>query len=226
MAAEAKEEHVVHLPGGEFVRLVDTMGDDLRVVNAARVSMHKEHTEFEEPADARLVGFLGRNGHWTPFSHPQVCLHYKIPISIARQWFKHMIGLTRNEVSRRYVKEAPEFYTPPTWRKGAKSIKQGSLDESVDEPDAVSEIYGALMKLCGDAYEKLLEEGVCAEQARFCLPQSMFTEFWETGSLAAYGRIASQRIKPDAQRETREVAEAVALLIAPRFPVAWKALTE
>lgn len=214
----------IEIAGGGFVRVMDVMGDDLRVVNAARVSMNKSHAVIGK-GDKGLIKFLGRNGHWTPFSHPQVCLHIKMPISVARQWFKHMIGLTRNEVSRRYVKEAPEFYVPPEWRKGSKDIKQGSLPESVDDPEVITEEYSAFLRAAEDLYTSMIARGVCAEQARFCLPQAMFTEFWETGSLAAYGRLCSLRCKPDAQKETREFANAVHAMLGKWFPLSWAALS-
>lgn len=222
MAAEAD---VIEIPGGGFVRLLDHMGDDLTVVNAARVSMHKHHDEFTE-GDAGLVRFLGRHNHWTPFSHPQVQLHLKMPIAVARQWFKHMIGLTRNEVSRRYVREAPEFFEPPVWRQASRDIKQGSLPVGIEESaaTAVTDAYRAFLASAGALYKTMLDHGVCAEQARFALPQAMFTEFHETGSLAAYARICSLRCKPDAQKETREYAAAIATILERLFPHSWAAL--
>jgi thymidylate synthase (FAD) len=222
------------------VSLISHMGDDLMVVNAARVSMHKE-SEWDyipipadegegelqvlpEP-DTRLISYLAKHNHWTPFSHPQIQLRIKMPIFIARQWFKHMVGFTRNEVSRRYVSDEPELYVPKEWRKKAANVKQGSSDEVVPVVEANGRPVGDTLRIALYAYEDLLSQGVCPEQARMVLPQSMYTEFIETGSLAAYARLAKLRLDPHAQKEIQWYAQAVNDLIEPLFPVSWKALT-
>lgn len=199
------------------VTLMDYMGDDLSVVNAARVSMAKVSTEMC-PEDAKLICYLARHNHWTPFSHPQVQLRIKMPIFVARQWFKHQIGFTRNEVSRRYVDDTPEFYEPSDWRLRAPSVKQGSLEETIDLD------MGSDTEHAEYAYLFLLKSGVAPEMARMVLPQSTYTEFVETGSLAAYARLAKLRLDPHAQKEVRVYAQAVADIIRPLFPVSWDAL--
>lgn len=222
--------------GISSVEMIAHMGDDLMVVNAARVSMAKESEWELKPAprgmlaelelaerDKKLIKYLATHKHWTPFSHPQVQLRIKMPIFIARQWFKHMIGFTRNEVSRRYVDAAPEFYVPTEWRKRAENVKQGSSEETVDVGLLMVEHTDYWIAAL-DTYTTLLEKGVCPEQARMVLPQSMYTEFIETGSLAAYARLASLRLDPHAQKEIQWYAEAIDKVMAQLFPVSWEAL--
>lgn len=371
--------------GKSSIQLIDHMGDDLMVVNAARVSMAKE-SEWDSygpwdkerwigknlsKRDCGLISYLAKHNHWTPFSHPQIQLRIKMPIFIARQWFKHMVGFTRNEVSRRYVDDAPEFYVPTEWRKRAENVKQGSSDETIvldgsqkcaycgsemefkrkeDEkmkrfcstrcrehhyrkhthqgwastkvgslkqsakkrgidfdmtaedlleigqpkvckylgmeldyaadsikPESASvnridprkgyvrgniEIIsnkansmlldatpeelmtfvenvalvrrGVFVKQAPsvhgfydnitETYNKMITEGVAPEQARMILPCSHYTEFIETGSLAAYARLAKLRLDPHAQKEVRMYAEAVDKIISPLFPVSWAEL--
>lgn len=217
--------------GISSVELIDSMGSDLTVVNAARVSMHKE-SEWgygtDDPvevclkeSDAKLIHYLATHGHWTPFSHPQISLRIKMPIFIARQWFKHQVGFTRNEVSRRYVDEKPELFAPTEWRGRAPNVKQGSSDSLVDID---AERFRRWMMYSVLIYEELLDKDVCPEQARMVLPQSMYTEFIETGSLAAYARLCRLRLDPHAQREVRQYAEVVSNIIEPLFPVSWKEL--
>jgi thymidylate synthase (FAD) len=206
-----------------FVELLDTFGSDLTVVNAARVSFNKESTEFSEK-DAKLVTYLAKHNHVTPFFHPQVQMRLKMPIFVAREWFRHQIGFARNEVSRRYVDYEPEFYIPEICRERDPKLKQGSKDESVrDNALCIAAIKETTDK-ASFIYTALLKEGVCPEQARMVLPQSMYTEFIETGSLAAYARLCNLRLDPSAQKEIREYADAVVKLLEPRFPVSWKAL--
>lgn len=219
------------------VELIDCMGSDLTVVNAARVSMHKESAwEIDEvnfydlhlklsAKDEKLIHYLARHNHWTPFSHCMVTLRIKMPIFVARQWFKHSVGFTRNEVSRRYVDSTPEFYVPKTWRKRAENVKQGSSDEAHRESYWLSSDASALYDKIRDLYSHMIEGGVCAEQARMILPQSMYTEFYETGSLAGYARLCALRLDSHAQKETRLYAEAVSEVMARLFPVSWEALS-
>lgn len=213
------------------VQLVDHMGSDLSVANAARVSMAKESAweplasgDVLSAADTKLLGYLAKHKHWTPFSHPQVTFRIKAPIFVARQWFKHMVGITRNETSRRYVDDATEFFLPEVWRSRPEgSIKQGSAGTHPDSPawrDSVAEFT----KIANDLYTLMVADGVAPEQARMVLPQSMMTEWIETASLAAVCRACALRLDPHAQAETREVAERVAEIVAPLFPVSWSAL--
>jgi len=217
------------LDGRGFVELLDTFGDDITVVNAARVSMNKESQLNDDntikTGDARLINYLASHKHDSPFFHPQARFRIKMPICIAREWFRHTIGLARNEVSRRYVIETPDCFIPKKLRKRAENVKQGSADESIDNEAAVLDLITTYTAQTVNFYEQLLDVGVCPEQARAVLPQSMYTEFIETGSLAAYARIFGLRAQPDAQREIQEYANAVGQLLEPLFPVSWKALT-
>lgn len=205
------------------VELLETFGNDLTVVNAARVSLGKEVTEFTDK-DARLVKYLADHNHISPFFHPQARFRLKMPIWMAREWFRHTVGFARNEVSRRYVDSEPTFHLPDSIRMRAPSKKQGSTDE--DHPNS-QELLEAMQASCEDAYHvyaSLLAQGVPPEQARMVLPQNMMTEFIETGSLAAYARLVNLRITDDAQKEIREVANEVATLLHTAFPHAWGVL--
>lgn len=219
------------------VQYVEHMGSDLTVVNAARVSFNKEsswdYADSHVPSpslpekDGKLIAYLAKHNHWTPFAHPQITLRIKAPISIRTQLFKHKVGFTENEISRRYVSDTPEIYQP-TWRsKPTGGAKQGS--EDFMPHDSVHEDLCYQYHLCiSDArnlYEKLIKEGVAPEQARFVLPQGTYTEWWWTGSLAAYARVYKQRSDPHAQWEVRQYAEAIGKIVQPLFPHSWTALT-
>ena len=218
------------------VTLLDHMGDDLAVVNAARVSFNKEAKWKIRPdvwrkagvldqKDIALLNYLAIHNHWTPFGHPQLKFRIKAPLFVAREWYRHTVGFIRSEVSGRYVTADKEFYVPTEWRMQAKRKKQGSSDEVAEGSHAY---WGAALDMANQAlgyYQTLIEDGVAAEQARTILPQSMYTEFVETGSLAAYARLYGLRAAPDAQLETRKYAEAVGGLISPLFPETWSLLT-
>lgn len=206
-----------------FVELLDTFGDDLTVVNAARVSFAKESTEFSQK-DERLVTYLAKHNHVSPFFHPQVRMRLKMPIFVAREWFRHTVGFARNEVSRRYVDDEPEFYVPDVCRERDPNLKQGSFDKEVADNTLCRNLMLENNRQSLIIYKSLLENKVCPEQARMVLPQSMYTEFIETGSLAAYARLCNLRLDPGAQKEIRDYAEAVVSLLEPKFPVSWKAL--
>ncbi len=230
------------------VELMDRVGTDLTVCNAARVSFNKEsewgldfdaierlngcpHTKDDvrllKKEDERLIRYLAKHNHWTPFAHPQITLRIKAPVSIRTQFFKHKQGFVENEISRRYVSYEPEFYSP-TWRgKPTDGAKQGS-DEFIAE-ESKTNLFDAIYR---ESYEKalhvyntLIEKGIAPEQARFVLPQGMYTEWYWTGSLAAYARFYKQRMDDHAQWEIREYSEAVGNIIEPYFPVSWKHLT-
>jgi thymidylate synthase (FAD) len=207
------------------VELVETFGTDLTVVNAARVSLGKHVDTFTE-RDAKLVKYLADHNHVSPFFHPQARFRLKMPIWMAREWFRHTIGFARNEVSRRYVDEPPTFYVPSAIRSRAPTKKQGSQDDVHPQDETVRRILQEDFHTAATTYTMLLGYGVCPEQARMVLPQSMMTEFIETGSLAAYARLVALRTTPEAQQEIREVAEAVSRVLADAFPVSWKALLE
>jgi len=210
-----------------FVELVSHMGNDLTVVNAARVSFNKEATEFTDK-DEKLLNYLAKNNHWTPFGHPQITLRIKAPISIRTQFFKHKQGFVENEISRRYVTFEPEMYHPKWRTKPTNGAKQGSESfmEYGDDWNTCNIAYSNAVDLCIDTYNMLLEKGIAPEQARFILPQGTYTEWWWTGSLAAYGRFYGQRSDSHAQWEIREYAEAVGQILFDLFPKSWKALTK
>lgn len=211
------------------VDLVDHMGSDLTVVNAARVSFDKQSSYREnafgwnlEAADQKLIEYLAKNGHWSPFSHCFLTFRVKAPIFVARQLQKHQVGLAWNEVSRRYVDSEPEFYVPETWRKRAENVKQGSSDEEVTGVRWETEAFFAD---CAAHYDHLINSGVCPEQARMVLPQSMYTEWYWSGSLYAFSRVCRQRLDSHAQRETQEVARHIDSHILRLFPVSHCALS-
>lgn len=211
---------------------IDHMGDDLRVCNAARVSFNKE-TQCEEDGtlaekDVRLIQYLARNGHWTPFAQPQITLRLTVPLFVARQDFKHQIGFTRNEVSRRYVDDRPEFFQPETWRSRPEgNVKQGSGPALEPKVQGYFESeYESFLLDARTLYEEMLEHGVAPELARMVLPQSMYTSYYTTASLAAWARAYKQRTDPHAQQEIQELYREVGKSIAPLFPVSWLALTQ
>ena len=207
-----------------FVRYIDHMGSDLMVVNAARVSFAKEVSHFTDK-DEKLINYLAKHKHWTPFAHPQICLHIKAPISIRTQLFKHKVGFVENEVSRRYVKDEPEYYVP-SWRSApTDGAKQGSSDFMVGTT-MQDEVYRNACDDALDTYRDLLSAGVAPEQARFALPQGTYTEWWWTGSLSAYARVCKLRSDSHAQWEVREYAKAISDIIEPFFTHSWKALRE
>lgn len=247
--------------------LINYMGSDLTVVNAARVSFDKESgwepefyipDEFTLPGepkallpvgkvlgekDQRLLSYLAKHNHWTPFSHVQITMRETVPIFVARQRFKHVVGFTYNETSRRYVDSPPEFFVPDQWRKAADNKKQGSSDETINLnnyyffPDAdgdswndrtVAEEFNQCMERVVFMYNWMIELGVAPEQARMVLPQSMYTSYYVTGSLAAWARAYKLRIDPHAQREIQDLAVQWNDIITniPELKHSWNALTQ
>lgn len=207
------------------VELIDHMGDDLRVVNAARVSFNKTATVLVDK-DEGLIRYLAKNDHWTPFAHPQITLREEVPFFVARQRFKHQIGFVYNEVSRRYVDEEPGYFWPESWRQRPEgSVKQGSGD---DHPDQVmlNTVYEHFLTTVEAAYAGLLDVGVAPEQARMVLPQSTYTSYYVTGSLAAFARAYLQRIDKHAQYEIQLLAREWDKIMRRLYPVAWRHLTE
>ena len=196
------------------------MGSDLSVVNAARVSFAKEHKEFDDVADTKLINYLAKHNHWSPFGHAAMQFHIKAPVFVARQLVKHQVGLVWNEVSRRYVDDEPEFYTPTEWRKSAENKKQGSSDETVEY--SVLPAY-TFAKQC---YENMLRMDIAPEMARMVLPQSMMTEWYWSGTLYAFARVCNLRCKPDAQKETRDVGWGIDKYARELFPASWKSLRD
>tara|TARA_B100001559_G_scaffold202587_1_gene169654 strand:- start:3419 stop:4063 length:645 start_codon:yes stop_codon:yes gene_type:complete len=206
------------------------MGDDLLVVNSARVSFSKE-SDFDidgnlDSRDQKLITYLAAHGHWTPFSHPQITLRETVPIFVARQRFKHMVGFTYNEVSRRYVDDTPAFYVPEVWRSRPEgSMKQGSGEAHKDQ-GFYTKAYSELMDSLRECYESMIKDGIAPEQARMVLPQSMMTSYYVTGSLAAWARAYKQRMDAHAQVEIQDLAKQWGNVLEPLFPISWKALTQ
>jgi thymidylate synthase (FAD) len=198
------------------------MGSDLSVVNAARVSYAKTSTELTEK-DKKLILYLAKHGHWTPFAHTSVTLRIKAPIFVARQLVKHQVGLVWNEVSRRYVDDEPAFFTPRTFRERPSNSKQGSGGE-LGRQDGLHETLRYANKVALDAYHLLLSAGVAPEQARMVLPLNSMTEWWWTGSIMAFARVCKQRLDAHAQEETADVARGIDLTIKEHFPVSWEVL--
>ena len=207
------------------VSLIDSMGGDLTVVNSARVSFGKKKNKFGK-GDKALISYLARHGHWTPFGHVSLQFHIVAPVFVARQLVKHQVGLVWNEISRRYVDTDPEFYTPDKWRLKAEDKKQGSSDD-VWEGDLVNDPSLAYQNICEHAktvYNSMIKMGICPEQARMVLPQSMMTEWYWTGSLMAFARVCNLRCKPDAQLETRVIANLIDLKSRDVAPISWEEL--
>ena len=176
-------------------------------------------------ADEKLINYLAKHHHITPFFHPQIRLRIKMPIFVAREWFRHQIGLARNEVSRRYVDFEPEHWLPVDGlRARDPKLKQGSKAENIENNDEVFKMVEDFTKSAVGFYKDLLSLQVAPELARTVLPQSMYTEFIETGSLSAYARICGLRLDPTAQKEIRDYAGMLSSLLEKAFPVSWKAL--
>jgi thymidylate synthase (FAD) len=219
-----------------IVDLIDAMGSDLTVVNSARVSFGKESSfvAFSETSntgvlsayDTKLIKYLATHNHFTPFTHPQITLRETVPIFVARQRFKHVVGFTYNEISRRYVDTPPEFYVPDVWRNRPEgSVKQGSQGIN-DSTNFYKDKYNIFIEKAKQLYSNMLASGIAPEQARMVLPQSMLTSYYVTGSLAAFARAYKLREDSHAQQEIQELAQQWNKLIAPLYPVSWQALTQ
>jgi len=205
------------------VELIDHMGSDLSVVNAARVSFNKESNKLSS-SDTGLIKYLAKHNHWTPFGHASAQFRIKAPVFVARQLIKHQIGLVWNEVSRRYVKTDPEFWSPDYWRQGSDNVKQGSLRKKASSQNVINHMFSDAERHCADAYKAMLDMGVCAEQARAILPQSLLTEWYWSGTLMAFARIYNLRTTRDAQLETSSVVKEIGTHMEELFPESWKAL--
>ena len=223
------------------VELIDSMGSDSRVVDSARVSFSKLSENYTDEQNNKLIRYLAKNGHITPFMHPQITVREKVPIFVARQRFKHTVGFSYNEVSRRYVSDPPEFYVPDVWRnKPEVSIKQGSGNGEVTSLDKITKgntsvrfvkgnpkfRYDVFLKTALTLYNDMIEAGVAPEQARMVLPQSMMTEYYCTGSLYAFARAYKLRIDFHAQKEIQDLAVLWDEVLRPLFPVSWSALVD
>ena len=205
-----------------FVKLIDHMGTDLTVVNAARVSFGKQKEEISE-GDKKLIGFLAKHGHWSPFAHCSAQFHIEAPVFVARQLVKHQVGLSWNEISRRYVDTNVEFYEVDKWRGRAEDKKQGSEGE-IEQQGLCDFAKTLIENLALENYNKLLKAGVAPEQARMILPQSMMTEWYWSGTLYAFARVCNLRCAQDAQYETRVVANLIDEECGKLFPISWTEL--
>ena len=209
------------------VTLINSMGTDQTVVDAARVSFAKKAENYTEDQNEKLIGYLARHNHWTPFGHAQATFHIEAPVFVARQLVKHQVGLVWNEVSRRYVDDTPRFFSPPSWRPRAPDKKQGSdKHDMIPDMRQAWKIYESAIHNISKTYAILLEMGVAPEQARMVLPQSMMTEWYWTGSLAAWSRVCRLRISDDAQAETEKVAQDISREMKHLFPISWAALEQ
>lgn len=204
------------------VDLIDSMGTDLTVVNAARVSFDKTSSTLTDK-DIKLITYLAKHKHWSPFSHAFLQFRVKAPIFVARQLAKHQVGLSWNEVSRRYVNNEPEFYTPISWREKPTTSKQGSGAE------ASSQYFPSLylkdvVEAAETCYKKMITQGVAPEMARMILPQNMYTEWYWSGSLYAFSRVCQLRLDKASQLEVQRVAAQMSAHCSTLFPYSWNAL--
>jgi thymidylate synthase (FAD) len=212
------------------VTYIDHMGSDLSVVNAARVSfgkksdwlprIHNGEAKALSAKDCRLIEYLARHNHKSPFNHTFTTFHVKAPVFVARQLVKHEY-MPWNEISRRYVDEEPELYEAPIWRGRAEDKKQGSYGEVESNANVLYYNKNALMM-----YKQLLDEGVAPEQARMVLPQSMMTEWYWSGTVFSFAKMCSLRCKDDTQAETRVVADAIDEEMENLYPMSWESLRE
>jgi thymidylate synthase (FAD) len=211
------------------VTLLNHMGTDLTVVNAARVSFDKwieGDGSSLSGGDIKLIKYLANHKHWSPFAHTSIQLRVTAPVFVARQLVKHQVGGVWNEVSRRYVDTPPSFYLPTTWRdRPDGSIKQGSGGEHAESSYFISE-YKREVEQLSSLYSEMIAKGIAPEQARMILPQSMMTTWIWTGSLLFFHRVYTQRFDDHAQAETQEVAVYIGDICGKLFPVTWKALQE
>ena len=233
---------------GMKVEMIDHMGDDYSVVNAARVSFgkHVAADDYDEVSygerqrsitqvpvvaekDEKLIKYLAEHNHNIPFAHCSLQFYIKAPIFVARQLMKHQVGLAWNEISRRYVDTNIEYWKTKHWRERASDKKQGSKESFISHPYddmAVDFVYVDAVKHAIDAYNFMLTNGVCPEQARAVLPQSLFTEWYWSGSLLAFSRVVNLRLDDHAQAETRYIAKEISNNASKLFPVCWKYLTK
>jgi len=208
--------------------LSHTPDGDLLVVNAARCSFDKEHKEFDEDKDAKLINYLARERHVLPFRHPSATLRITCPIFVLRQLGKHQVGFSWSEVSRRYITGEPKFWTPTDLRTRPENIKQGSVEGDFSwgyQRRVIAEMKQYQDESIG-FYNKLLEDGVAPEQARAVLPQSMYTTCVVTGTLLGWSHLYKLRTEEHTQVETQEYAKEIGNIMLDLFPVSWKALCE
>lgn len=209
------------------VSLIDKMGDDLSVVNAARVSFRKQREDLGE-GDIKLLSYLASHEHTSPFRHTQLSIRCRVPVFLARQLAKHQAGLSWNEVSRRYIDNGFEFYNPRLWRaRPLDGIKQGSgAALQADVSDSCGVLLSGITSQCYNTYKLLLGLGVSPEEARMVLPQNMMVDFIWTGNLLAFYHVYKLRSKPEAQTVARDFADKLGEILEETFPQSFKALQE
>ena len=206
---------------------IDHMGSDASVVKAARVSFAADGLEFDGERDSGLINYLAKHHHWTPFAHTSITFRMTAPVPIRTQCFKHKVGFSENEESRRYISSSPKFFIPQQFRKHPEgSVKQGSGEDMHPTGNKYwRRHFQSNNSMCLDSYEMAIAGGMCPEQARFLLPQGMEVSWYWTGSLSAYARFFKQRTDPHAQQEIKILALEVGEILKPLYPVAWGALT-
>jgi len=209
---------------------IQHMGSDSSVVDAARVSMDKMADQYSPEQNEKLIKYLVKNNHWSPLAHPQISFRVSMPIFLARQYFKHIVGSVKNECSRRYVQSEPTFFYPE-WRHAPKGgVKQGSgepMDLNSPSLVRIEQEYEKLLVSCECTYFDLIDEGVAPEQARMVLPQSMMTEIIDTGSLVYWARMYQQRAMDDhAQKEWKLLMDPLNEKMLELFPISWRELTK
>ena len=217
-----------------MIELLMHCGNDNTVANTARVSMQFDGTWNELPEDYseaqrdKLIKYLATHDHTSPFRHNLITLRISVPIFLARQLGKHQVGMSWNEVSRRYVATEPEFFYPDEWRKKpGGSIKQGSADSfEQHENGELHDYYNEAVQFALDEYNGMLEAGVAPEQARMVLPQSMLTQVVWSGSLMAFAHVYKLRVDSHAQVEAQEFAKELDKVVRPLFPTSWAALVD
>jgi thymidylate synthase (FAD) len=215
------------LDRGSVELISSTCKGDLLVVNAARCSFDKAHEIFENDKDAKLINYLAKHKHLLPFRHPSATIRIVAPLFVLRQIGKHQVGFSWSEVSRRYIKSEPEFYIPWKFRARPNNVKQGSINEEPKGGNTNARVrVGIANKYALQEYSNLLEMGVCPEQARMVLPQSMYTTTVTTGTLLGWHHMFTQRTDPHTQLETQEYAKAIGKIMEELFPVSWKALCQ
>ena len=206
------------------VEIIDIMGNDLSVVNAARVSYAKVKEKFDD-SDDKLIKYLAEHNHWSPFAHTFLSFRIEAPIFVARQLVKHQIGLVWNEESRRYIDSPPTLHKIKQWREKPKNSKQGSGDRIIIDNELFNQIQmhnqNALL-----LYDKLIQANIAPEQARAVLPLNTYTNWIWSGTLYAFARVCKLRLDDHAQKETRDIAQAINVCCLDSFPISWKYLNE
>jgi thymidylate synthase (FAD) len=211
---------------GTIELMEGTREGDLLVVNAARCSFDKEHTELEG-SDSKLLNYLAKHEHVLPFRHPSATLRIHAPIFVLRQLGKHQVGFSWSEVSRRYITTPPQFHYPSEWRGVADNVKQGSGGPVPEvEQNFTGHDYELLISDAYSTYQGMMDAGICPEQARMVLPQSMFTTTVTTGSLLGWFHMFKLRTEEHTQKETQEYATKIGEIMAELFPISWGALCE